>query len=322
VLCQVVQTFLFKVLVPSFSPLDKELQRELHYTLRSWFALVRDPQRSWFERTPGYSREKAMRDALFNQDLMRSFYALPGFPELAEDFARWFLVHYDLVTCAKIHAFLYRIRNERQPWWKKLWQPITHLFISSRHWWVVVLVLSLLLIFARLFLRLLESTILSVPILFLGMSSAFLLLFSMFVLKSYLILPRMLGAIGVGYILLLITTEVWEFAFRIWQGHQGIAWIIFFSSLLASFLYLVAEMGSRVPSRHRRPWRSLLVLGIGLVQSLLVGIVSCLFVGSVFMREVMGRQTGIPDFVKFQIHFPFFSSDLALYPEVVLSLPR
>jgi hypothetical protein len=36
------------------------------------------------------------------------------------------------------------------------------------------------------------------------------------------------------------------------------------------------------------------------------------------MGEVMKRQTGIPDFTRFQLHYRLFSLDFVLYPEIVL----
>ena len=56
---------------------------------------------------------------------------------------------------------------------------------------------------------------------------------------------------------------------------------------------------SKVPSLCQRCLRSLLVLGIGLARSLVVGIASCSLIGVIFMKEVMGRQEGIPDFARF-----------------------
>lgn len=320
VLHETLQVLLFDVLIPLWPQEQKKLpyREELLYTLRRWFTLINDSRRSWFERPEHGGREQALQRALFSQGQMHSFYALPDFSQITDMFADWVLRHYDLSTYTKIPASLYQIRDERRSWWKKLWLPIALLF-SRKHWWVPVLVAFLLVILTGLFLPFSGNTALSAST-FVTVGSFFFLLLFLLLVPPGLRLPRMLGAIGVGYVVLLITADVWKIAFRMWQGHQSLAGIIFVSSLLASFAYLVAEMGSKVPSLYQRCLRSLLVLGIGLGQSLLVGIVSCSLVGAVFMGEVIEQQTNLLDFAKFQIHFHPCSLDLVLYPEVVLFL--
>ena len=85
-------TLLFKELIPSqnVGSVSKELQNELHYTLRRWFTLVKDSQRSWFERKE-YPREQALRDTLFKAGTIYPFYVLPGFPELEKTLRVGFL---------------------------------------------------------------------------------------------------------------------------------------------------------------------------------------------------------------------------------------
>ena len=66
-----------------------------------------------------------------------------------------------------------------------------------------------------------------------------------------------------GYILLLITSEMWEFAFHIWQQkYRVLAMIISLAVLVVSFCYLSGEMGNKVSLRRQRRIRSLLVLSL------------------------------------------------------------
>lgn len=320
VLCETLKTLLFTVL-PQLHADEKSVQNELHYTLRRWVALVKDPTRTWFERT-GYSRDDAMQKAVFDSKTgqIYPFYSRQGFPVIARDIARWFVIHYDLVTCARIDSELYRIEGEKLRWSMVLQWPKR--FVYSQAWrWNLGLVACVSMMSVGVLLPLLCTDVIgapTAPALIICGTLAFVLLY-LVPAPPDLMLLKMLGAIGVGYVVLLITGDVWKFAFLIWHGPSKVhAWSILTVSLMASFLYVLAEMHDSVYSWCQRVKRTSLILTIGLGQSLVVGIGACLLAGSVFSEKVIKMQETLPNYAKFQLYFQWGSTDFAVYPEMVI----
>ncbi|MBI3248489.1 MAG: hypothetical protein HYZ50_18460 [Deltaproteobacteria bacterium] len=264
VLCQTVQTFLFQVLIPRFSDKNmgscpKELQSELHYTLRRWFTLINDSRRSWFERSEHGGREQALQKAIFDsQGQIYSFYALPGFPELTKDFARWFLRRYDLP-----HAL-------------KLFQSLRCSSPPSQTWSVQALLWGIPFVFILLFALTCELSPAWLPLLLAG--KALLFLFSLYSFLEVL-LPRMLAGTAIGYLFVLPPGQgLWEI---ILNKHTSIQQICLLAILvfLASGAYLyVGEVSKVTHSIREATRRTLLILLIGLAQSVTIGFILSLIV--------------------------------------------
>lgn len=87
-----------------------------------------------------------------------------------------------------------------------------------------------------------------------------------------LCLPRLLGAIGVGFIPLIITAEVWEFASKIHWEHAA---LIFILAALGSAIYLYIEISNLNPRPEPKliRSRSWSILFIGMIESLLISLV-------------------------------------------------
>ncbi|MBC8181881.1 hypothetical protein H8E88_12245 [candidate division KSB1 bacterium] len=85
-----------------------------------------------------------------------------------------------------------------------------------------------------------------------------------------LLVPRLFAGILVGYLPLLFATDAWQFAFHL-QFFPTI--ILCIGSLGLCLLYLNTEITNHIPDVPNRKWRVLRVFTIGLVESLLMGVI-------------------------------------------------
>ncbi len=128
-----------------------------------------------------------------------------------------------------------------------------------------------------------------------------------------LLLPRLLAAIGVGYLPLLLTAELWKIVYRFDATEPmslGRILIIDLGALLLSFVYLrwfeVEKKLARTPNLARRKvvWRALWILVFGLVASLCVGIMILDVVGRGLARaHFEGIPSGVPGIFG-EVHTP------------------
>lgn len=84
-----------------------------------------------------------------------------------------------------------------------------------------------------------------------------------------LLLPRLLGGIVVGYLPLLLSEEIWGFAWQV-EPLEGV--LIVGTAVLFSFYYLFTEIRNVVQNTITAIYRGLRIGVIGLAESFLVGI--------------------------------------------------
>jgi hypothetical protein len=115
-------------------------------------------------------------------------------------------------------------------------------------------------------------------------------------------IPRLLGGIIVGYLPLLMTSEMWEFS-------MNITWLEFLQiiivSLLACWIYLYVEVNNAIRDKNEAFKRANSVLLLGCIESLIVGLVFCSLFGPILIDKVAFRGGSI-DFTQkyFLFHLP------------------
>ncbi len=92
-----------------------------------------------------------------------------------------------------------------------------------------------------------------------------------------IIIPRLAGTIVVGYVLLVVTAEIWEFSLRYYQKEKIVCLIqyiaIITTALLTSLIYLFIEVNNLV----KKPWlafrRALSLFLLGVTESFIIGLI-------------------------------------------------
>lgn len=105
-----------------------------------------------------------------------------------------------------------------------------------------------------------------------------------------LLLPRMLSAIIIGYILLVIAEEAWKLAYNMWNDY----WKIISTSIIAlggSFLYLWVEI-SKIGKNVKR--RAFCVFIIGFLESLITGFCICRLINKYYTPQELEMDLYVP----------------------------
>ncbi len=185
----------------------------------------------------------------------------------------WFLSRYDLQTAARMNAIF------NKDWgfvislpFRSILFDMNEIFkqkISNHFWYIpIVNIIELLSIFS------------------------FFLLLAVAICKSYfkkefldykLFLPRLIGGIILGYIPLFMTQEIWEWLF-VFDQSVLIGLSIF--AFCFSGLYLFLEVYNNLDNIRQAAVRSLAVLFLGLIYSLIIGLLLFDFFSYIFVLDL------------------------------------
>jgi len=100
-----------------------------------------------------------------------------------------------------------------------------------------------------------------------------------------LLVPRLLGGIVVGYLPLLVTSDLWKFAFK---AEWYVIFLIMIGAVIACWIYLFVEVSNIVLDKRLAFNRASLLLVLGLVESLVIGLVaSDLFAEKLLQNSVL-----------------------------------
>jgi hypothetical protein len=128
-----------------------------------------------------------------------------------------------------------------------------------------------------------------------------------------LIIPRMLGAIVVGYLPLFMGGEVWGAAFLLFNTWQG--YLVVGLALYISFAYLFVEINNTLRDKSESFHRALTVWYIGFLESFAIGLILCHLTSKVLI-----------DAAKVQEIIPFFDNQFkfqlwrfgTIYPQALV----
>jgi len=261
---------------------------DLRYTLRRWFRVLMDPQRPFHDQE-GHEREEEMRKVLFENGRLRACFCEEPLRPLAEQARDWFLRRYDLVNAFHVLRPMPRPKSIGAGSGPSGGQPSPtgtakgHPKASGSSGWkhsswsgtlaCFLLVAVLLTLFGLAWAWRerggLPERLLGVDV---GLCVAVGVLVCVF-RAGVLLLPRLVGGLVVGYLVILPVADIWQ-----WALQPG-SWIpVIILAVLAgggSLLYLHFGEVSRAVSHRGQAWaRSLTIWFIGIAFSFFIGLVA------------------------------------------------
>jgi hypothetical protein len=276
----------FELSEKEYDPNIEKTVDNLYYALKQWLNACKDPQNTIFEDEK-IDREIETYKAIFKNGKVKKFFVEDKkgkdnnerFRNILERIGtEWLLKsRYDLKNAYKIFRLRRRFQKPARNNKKLSTEP------KLKANWLLQLVI-LLIAFAPFLAgwRFNEPLILQVE---LGFFYGFLLPIPV-VLYFFLgwqiekmIIPRLAGTIVVGYIVLIVTADVWEFSLRYYQQASKIVvgWqeylAIIIIALDASFIYLFIEVNNRIKNPKLALLRALSLFFLGATESFIIGLI-------------------------------------------------
>jgi len=306
---------------------------ELNYKARLYLKIVFDKDNS-FSQLTSRDRENEIKDVLYKDpkeaQILRAFLTVEEdkYKEyrlrILKHSAEWFLRRYDLATAGNlfkaVNSLSRQSKKTKLKWFRRLSFAVKSLasnrFLATR---VIMLVAMLVLfIFPTVGLDINWMMAILLACLYLPIP------WMMYHIVKHeepwhfkLILPRMMGAIVVGYLAIVTAEETWKVGYHMYANWKAFLIVTGGLGLLASFMYLFVEIGN-INTKRRTFHRTMAVWVIGLMETTGVGLILCHLVSRYFSPESLGLTDVRIDPVKLPICGEMYPQVLFLFAPLAL----
>lgn len=106
-----------------------------------------------------------------------------------------------------------------------------------------------------------------------------------------LLLPRLIGGIIVGYVVVTAGAETWKSAVKYTTTQHWslpLNWVIYSIALIATISYIYMEILTRIKHPARAFKRAVVLLTMGLFESFIIGIIYCDLFGNGYIGNIEG----------------------------------
>lgn len=273
-------------------------------------------------------REDEVRSVLYEDSqaqILRSFLKEPGQREeclpILKRSAVWFLKRYDLETAQNLFKAINKLpRGNKEAKSTRLRRLVSRISPTSSRFLITRSIALLLILTAFAF----PTFGLDRDWMMTGVLSLFYLLIPFMILHYWwhdepwrlrMLVPRMLSAIIVGYIVVVMTEEMWILAYRMYED-----WRLFVVTVLvlsASFIYLYLEIDKlyleidKTTVRKHTFRRTMNILVVGLTETLGIGLIMCQLISKYFSPELLETNSSVS-----AVKLPIMGGEM--YPQVLV----
>lgn len=124
-----------------------------------------------------------------------------------------------------------------------------------------------------------------------------------------ILIPRLIGGIIVGYLPLLLDKDPWSLAIRMMESEPILGFMMIFLAIISSVYYVFSEIYKTVRNRSVALCRAIRIYSMGLIESLLLGIMVLDIVTEPLYPELYGKAdtvAGLFGYVNLGVLYVYF----------------